>query len=50
MRFPGLVRKKRIFISLLRILKRLAGVEDKTINLREERKSLWAWVRMNFQI
>lgn len=51
MRFPGLGRNKRIFVSLLGIVKRLARVEDKAISLEEkERKNTGAWIRMNFQI
>lgn len=45
MRFPGLGRNKRIFVSLLGIVKRLAiSLEEK------ERKNTGAWIRMNFQI
>lgn len=44
-RFPGLGRNKRIFVSLLGIVKRLAiSLEEK------ERKNTGAWIRMNFQI
>lgn len=43
MKFPAQGRNKRVFISLLSVLKRLAGGEDTTINLeKKERKNTWA--------
>ena len=38
MRFPGLDRNKKLFLSLLSILKRLARGEAKTVNLRKKRR------------
>lgn len=50
-RFPGLGRNKNIFVSLLSVVKRLARVEDKAVNLEEkERRNTPAWVRMDFLI
>lgn len=50
-RFLGLGRYKRIFVSLLSIVKRLARVENKGINLEEkERRTTLAWVRMDLLI
>lgn len=43
MRFPGLGGNKKLFISLLNILKRLARGEAKAVNLKKkEKKNTWA--------